>query len=47
MTTTEFSPEIQSLIDQVQKNYPQPIKIRVADAASGMLKHDQAQRVFK
>ena len=46
MTTTEFSPEIQSLIDQVQKNYPQPIKIRVADAASGMLKHDQAQRVL-
>ncbi|MCE8501551.1 hypothetical protein QY881_03275 [Latilactobacillus sakei] len=46
MTENDFSPEIQSLVAQVQANYPQPIKIRVAQEASGMLKHDQAQRVM-
>lgn len=46
LANPDLSPAIQSLLEQVQANYPQKIKIRVAEQASGLLKHDQAQRIM-
>lgn len=46
MANEDLSPAIQSLLAEVQDHYPQQIKIRVANEASGFLKHDQAQRVM-